>query len=158
MGQGMFLYGVGTATGSRLVQHVFPTPLENAQLHSIYEQIKLAREQLASAERRHEETIAMQRSQLEQQLQMHRERIQADQGLRDHQKQLDTWPLLTLASSIMSVSRRYPHPPLNVIVKVTPGYDGTKRLQSVMRALKTLGREIRSLGLPELIVYTDSPA
>lgn len=158
MGQGMFLYGVGTATGSRLLQHVFPTPLENAQLHSIYEQIKLAREQLASAERRHQETIAIQRTQLEQQLLLQRERIEADFGLRDHQKQLDTWPLLTLASNILNVSRRYPRPPLNVIVKVTPGYDDTKRLQSVLRALKTLGREIRSLGLQEVIVYTDSPA
>jgi hypothetical protein len=151
MGQGMFLYGVGTATGSRLLQHVFPTPLENAQLHSIYEQIKLARDQLEGAQRRHEETIALQRA-------LHRERIEAEMGLKTFQKQLDAWPLSIMAIDMINASERFPHPPLNVIVKVTPGYDGGKQLQPVLRAVSALDREIRQYCRGDLILYTDSPA
>lgn len=155
-----FVYGAGNSVAGRVLQHVFPTPLEKAQLHNLHEQVRLARERLVEEERRAQRDLdqrwAMLREQLEHQQSLQRERIEADRRLRDYQKQLDSWPLAVMAANIVDVSRRSPHPALNVIVKVTRGHGQHAPLGPLLRAVASLDRLVRIHCGDDLFLYSET--
>lgn len=104
------LLGASSAVVGRALQHMWPTPLEKAQLQSIHDNLALAYERLASEERRAAQDHALRRETLNAQLQA------AEKGQID-MVEMREWPLETTAGSIVRFSQRQAGSALTVILK-----------------------------------------
>ncbi len=94
---------------SRLMQHVFPTPLEKAQLQSVYANLALARERLELEEKRIREDWDERR---EHQI----KQIEATYKLDQDRELMRRWPFEVSAPAFVRFSQRNAGAALNVVL------------------------------------------
>ncbi|MEH0197627.1 GTPase [Caulobacter sp. CCNWLY153] len=110
-GYGIMGGGSGLASGlvSRIMQHIFPTPLEKAQLHSLYENLDLARQRLEREEDRVREEWNLRRD-----LQL--KQIEAGHTLEQDRDLMRRWPLEVPAPAFLRYSQGRTGAALNVVL------------------------------------------
>ena len=135
------LMGAGTALVSRLMQHLVPTPLERAQLESLSENLRMARERLASEEARTRQEWEVRESLVIRQIEAH---------TRDHIDgfEMQRWPLGVPAGALNRHSISKGGGALNVLVYrgpvcPTPGLDKDSE-QRILQDLELAARRLES--------------
>ncbi|PVM88396.1 hypothetical protein DDF62_14455 [Caulobacter radicis] len=151
---GYTLMGAGSGVVNRLLQNLWPTELEKAQVRNINENLLFQRERLAVEGRRALEEQSFRRdAQIRQ--------IEANIDLEDRRQQLNQWPLACPPRSLSHASRLHGGRSLNVIAKYSRSLALeqavlTKRLVEIDTALSNVDDIVVGQFGSDVLFYRDS--
>lgn len=104
--------GAASGVAQRLAQKFISTPMETAKISNMAASIELQRQRMCEDERRF--LIQMQENR-----NLHLQRMQNERSLQEHLRQIDRWPLQIMAPNILKASSSVNGQALNVILKLS---------------------------------------